>query len=679
MRNYPYAPRCDAQDTLFGVKIEDPYRYLEDRDAPQTRALVKAENEYTQAYFDAQSGYDVHALEMELRRKEKLNVLQDIHEACGARCATRTVEGGLRENVTLDEAFRVTGVLMNDEMMGNRMHVYGGEPCPTHPGIYSFLAVKHGAPRCCVIVYDAQKKQVLAELDDVFGYSWSEDGEAIYYSSAVVDTANNRNVNRVHRFDWRKKELATTYTHEGNAVFIGVEPGPKGGCFFEVKVNYGDTLILHQDASGRVTRLSGGKGYYQYTGEANGRCYFSTDDGAPMGRVVSIRIDQAGQEGALCDAFEVALPERDASLESVAITREGILAVHSRDACSEMALYGFDGALKRPIELPDRFGAVGAPEVMHVSDQGRLFFRFQSFTRKPELLMLDTASWQLTCIDRQEERDTRDVEVSQCFLNARDGQRILVYLVHPKGLVKDGDTPVLMYGYGGYFNVLSPTPENLAGIDIVEWVRKGRIYAHCILRGGGEYGKAWHEAGMKLSKKNAFYDFIDIAEWLIAEGYTRPSRIVANGASNGGLLMAAVTTLRPDLFGTVIASVPHTDMIRFRGDDRGMMYITEYGDPQQDEETLRYMLSYSPYHNIRPGVLYPRLLVQTGENDNNVPPYHGKKFAVRLQHDADEAHPVLLTVLAHGSHNRGVGDEYYRTIAQMQVFIEIGLSEGARE
>ena len=679
MRHYPQAPRCDAADTFFGVRIEDPYRYLEERDAAGMRTLVAEENAYTQAFFDSRTDFDARALEAELRAKPTPHTLQDIHEACGVRCATRTIEGGLRDSVLLDEQFRITGVLMNDAMVDNRMHVYAGIPCPTHPGIFAFTAVKHGAPRCCVLVYDANAKQVIAELDDVFGFSWTDDGEAIYYSSAVVDAEHNRNINRVHRYEWQQKKLVTTYTYEENAVFIGVEPAPEGGCFLLVKVNYGDTLILHQDAAGAVTRLSSGKGYYQYAGEMNGRCYFSTDDGAPMGRVVSIRCDQAGQEGALCDGFEVALPEQDASLESVCLTKDGILAVHSKDACSSMALYAEGGARLREISLPDRFGAVGAPEVMQVSDQGRVFFRFQSFTMKPELLMLDTADWSLTCIDREEERDTGDVEVVQHFLNARDGQRILVYLVQPKGLVKNGDTPVLMYGYGGYFNVLSPMPENLAGIDIVDWVRKGRIYAHCILRGGGEYGTAWHEDGMLLRKKNAFTDFIDIAQWLVDEGYTRPAKIVANGASNGGLLMAAITTMRPDLFGTVIASVPHTDMIRFRNDDRGMMYITEYGDPQENEETLRYMLSYSPYHNVRPGTLYPRLLVQTGENDNNVPPYHGKKFAVRMQHDADERHPVLLTVLAHGSHNRGVGDEYYRNIAQMQTFIEIGLREADEE
>lgn len=679
MRNYPNVPRVDAKDTIFGVTIEDPYRYLEDKKDPQVLDIVARENAYTKAFFDSQSVFHAEELEKQLRAKPVYNAIYGVKEACGRRCANRTLEGGRHDIVSLDENYKVTGVLMNDAMVDNRMHVYNAEPCPTHPGLYAIMAVKHGAPRCCVLVYDEDQKQVLAELDDIFGYSWSEDGESIYYSSAIVDTAHNRNINRVHRYDWQSAQNHTIYTYPDNAVFIGVDPAPKGGCFLGVKVNYGDTLVLYLNTKGEATRLSSGKGYFQYAGEKNGRCYFSTDDCAPMGHVISIPAEDVEKEGALAEGFDIALPQTDASLESVGLTDAGILAVHSRHACSEMALYTFEGEKLRDIAMPCEYGAIALPEVMEVSDEGHIFFRFQSFTMKPVMLALDVKTFEIAVIDREEERDTSDIAVSQCFLDARDGQRILVYLVHKKDLVKDGSTPTLMYGYGGYFNVLSPMPENLAGYDIVEWVRRGRIYAHCILRGGGEYGTAWHEAGMKLTKKNAFFDFIDIAEWLVKEGYTRPAKIVANGASNGGLLMAAITTLRPDLFGTVIASVPHTDMIRFRNDDRGMMYITEYGDPQGDEETLRYMLSYSPYHNIKPGTLYPRILVQTGENDNNVPPYHGKKFAVRLQHDADERHPVLLTVLAHGSHNRGVGDEYYYNIAQMQTFVEIGLAEAENE
>ena len=679
MRNYPNIPRVDAKDVIFGVTIDDPYRYLEDKKDPKVLELVAQENAYTKAFFDNQSVFHAEELEKQLRAKPVHQAIYGVQEACGRRVASRTLEGGRHDIVKLDDNYQVAGVLMNDDMMDNRMHVYNAEPCPTKPGVYAIMGVKHGAPRCCVFVYNEDEHRVVAELDDIFGYSWSEDGESIYYSSAIVDTANNRNINRVHRYDVATETLHTIYTHPDNAVFIGVDPAPNGGCFLGVKVNYGDTLILYLDAQGKATRLSSGKGYFQYAGEKNGRCYFSTDDGAPMGHVVSIAASDVTREGALVDAYTVNLPQTDASLESFGLTDSGILAVHSRHACSEMALYTYAGEKIRDVAMPDTYGAISLPETMDISDEGNIFLRFQSFTMKPVTLKLNVSDLSLTVIDKEEDRDTSDVTVSQCFLPARDGERILVYLVHKKDLVKDGNTPTLMYGYGGYFNIMAPMPENLAGYDIVEWVRKGRIYAQCILRGGGEYGTKWHEAGMKLTKKNAFHDFIDIAEWLVKEGYTRPAKIVANGASNGGLLMAAISTIRPDLFGTVIASVPHTDMIRFRNDDRGMMYITEYGDPQGDEETLRYMLSYSPYHNVKPGTLYPRLLIQTGENDNNVPPYHGKKFAARLQHDADERHPVLLTVLAHGSHNRGVGDEYYYNIAQMQTFVEIGLAEAENE
>ena len=233
-----------------------------------------------------------------------------------------------------------------------------------------------------------------------------------------------------------------------------------------------------------------------------------------------------------------------------------------------------------------------------------------------------------------------------------------------------------MYGYGGYAAASNPwSVDMVTGHNVVEWVRKGRIYVHCILRGGCEYGTAWHEAAMKDRKKNAFYDFIDTARYLVTSGWTRAEKIVATGLSNGGLLMTAITTISPEDFGVVVASVPHTDMLRFREDPRGMMYITEYGDPKGSEDMFRYMLSYSPYHNIRPDTVYPSLYVQTGEMDNNVPPYHGKKFAVRMQREADEAHPVLLQVLAHGSHDRGVGDEYFLNIAQMQTFVEVELAK----
>ena len=390
---------------------------------------------------------------------------------------------------------------------------------------------------------------------------------------------------------------------------------------------------------------------------------------------MALPAEQLTEKLALLTADTI-IPESDALMTTVLPISAGILVLYEQDACSLLRLFGFDGSPVRALPLPDRFGraAFGSTVFASPIQADRLFFTFESFTRQKSLFTLDTHTLAMACL-RGDSSDCSDITVSQEFLPARDGQRILVYLVHRKDLKKDGKTPVLMYGYGGYAVSMPPTAEEVVtGINVAEWVRKGRIYAHCIIRGGLEYGKAWHEAAMAGKKKNAFFDFIDIAQHLVDTGWTRPDRIAASGCSNGGLLMSAVTVMRPDLFGVIIDSVPHTDMLRFRNDDRGMMYITEYGDPLSSKEMFEYIKSYSPYHNIREGTVYPWVYVQTGECDNNVPPYHGKKFGVRLQHAADEIHPVLLTVLPHGSHNRGIGDEYYMNVSRIQAFIELGLN-----
>lgn len=674
MRNYPQVPVCETVDHYFGHAVKDPYRYLENAQAPETLAVVQAENAYTRNFFAEQTSFSAAALEAQLRARPQAEELSNVQEAAGVICAARKLDGGIHDIVRLDAHMNVTGVILNEEMLDHRMHIYSAEPCPSHSGIYAVMGVIHGHPRCCVLVWNAQENCAIAELDGTFGYAWSPDGRYIYYSDAELDAANNRNINHVRRYDWAKDHLETLYTHTENAVFIDVAPGPMGGCFFQVLNTYSDILVLWRDAQGTITRLNGGRGSYAYIGCAENKCLFKTNVSAPMSRVVSISMEQLSVENSLEDCCTVAVPETDALLSAAGVIPGGVLTVHEQDACSQMRLYALNGEVIQDIELPERFGSVKLSDAIHPSDSGRVYFNYECFTRKPSLYALDVHSLNLECL-RGEDVPVSDICVEQRFLNARDGQRILVYIVRPADLAPNGDTPVLMYGYGGYACSMPPWNENMVtGHNIVEWVRKGRIYAHCILRGGLEYGEDWHRAAMFDQKKHAFEDFIDIAEYLVASGWTHPGRIVATGLSNGGLLMTAIATMRPDLFGVVIASVPHTDMLRFRNDDRGMMYITEYGDPLSNEKMFEYMYSYSPYHNIRRGTVYPWMYVQTGEMDNNVPPYHGKKFAVRMQREADEANPVLLQVLATGSHDRGVGDEYYMNIARMQTFVELGLA-----
>ena len=662
---YPTIPQTNVQDTYFGTVLSDPYRYMEERDHPDTIAATAAQNAYTRSFLEADPDYA--SIDDTVRNPDKPDKLLHMAEANGSICASRINAHGQTDIVTLDSQYQVTGVLVNDEMLDNRMHVYYAKPCPTVKGIYAVLAVKHGAPRCTVLVYDAPGQAVLAELDGTFDFSWSGDGKAIYYANVETD-ANQNTVHIVHKHFWQSGQSETLYTYSESCVFIQICE-TRDGCFLLVMKGYDDILALWRAQDGTVTPMNDGRGSCQYTGMQDGLCYFITNRTPPMGALVSVPAEALGTPECLHHAKTVAASD-DCLLTNACILPSCILAFYESNAVSKVRLLDFRGVALHELALPCAYGAISTDGVLALSDTGKLYLDFESFTLPPQTMLFDASTGKLS-LAMGDADIPDDITVEQWFLPARDNQRILVYVTHRKDLVPGPETPAMLYGYGGYNVSLSPSSRNpVTEISVVDWVRKGRIYAHCILRGGGEYGSAWHDAGMKMNKKNAFFDFIDIARRLVKKGWTSPERLIATGASNGGLLVTAAATLAPEAFGCVIASVPHTDMIRFRQDDRGSMYVTEYGDPQADEEMFKYLLSYSPYHNIRQGVRYPAMYLQTGEMDNNVPSYHAKKFAAQMQRSAKPGQPVLLNVLTHGSHNRGVGDEHDLTIAQMRTFIE---------
>ncbi len=672
-RHYPSVPVKPVADTYFGTEVTDPYRYLEARDSAETKAIVQAENEYTKAFFASHPEFDLAEREQKLRAKKPLTDIGSVVEAGGKIAGVHELPGGLNEIVALNDDYSIHHVIANAATLDNRMNIYGVYPCTASEPIYAIFGVLHGHPRCAAILWNDAEKKELACLDDTFGMTWTADGRYILYDEAIVDTAHHRNINIVYRYDWRTGEKKALYQHPGDAVWIDVYEGPDGGIIMASMNTYVDIQVMWQDAQGNVTHLNDGVGTWKYIGMNGNKLYFTTNTNADYCKVVCIEKEQLCQANSLLNSAADVVPEQDCLLTSCSVTSAGLIAAYERDGCSEVNVYSFSGEKLQQLTLPDRYGHLMLNAPVDLVPCDKLYFSFQSFLMESALYQLDASTMAITCITNKPE-PCDDLTVDQCFLPARDGQQIAVYLVHQKNLTPNGDTPTLLYGYGGYASSNTPmATEYVTCYKIAEWARMGRIYAHAIIRGGLEYGKAWHEAAMATNKKNAFTDFIDIAEYLVKQHWTRPEKLIATGMSNGGLLMTAITTMRPDLFGTVIASVPHTDMLRFRNDDRGMMYVTEYGDPLSDEETFRYMYSYSPYHNIKEGTVYPWLYVQTGEMDNNVPPYHGKKFAVRMQACADEKNPVLLTVLAHGSHDRGTGDEYFMNVSQIQAFIELSL------
>ncbi len=668
--NYPKPEKRAFSYECAGRTLNDPFAWMEAND-DATRAFVAAQNEFTTDWF-VQNGDKVAARAALLAKKAEKPSYSDVQECHGRLYASRRSPAGETAAVVLDRDFNELFTLMDDEKAGGAFHVYGVSPCPADEDVAALFVLQNGAARPSVLLLRISSGDVFAALDGMFSFVWAPDGSALYYSDAVADSLAGTSINTVRAYELKTGEIRILYTERDSAVFVTLETAPAGDLFIHVNISYVNTRVLHFDPkTGAVTRMTPDDGHvYHHVGSMGDTHYFFTNNNAPKGKVVALfgTLD-------LGQAQEI-LPEDTRPLEGVMTAGDRMLAVYLNDVASEAELYDGNGARLGDLNLPDRLGALALsaerPPVLPVGAEA-LYLNFESFVCPPSVLRYDLKTGEVTiAYSRRGGAPRTDVAVEKQAITARDGTRILAFLVHKNGLTPNGDTPVLMYGYGGYNVSLNPNyTVFFMGLDVVDWVDKGGMYVHCILRGGSEYGAKWHEAGWRDSKKNAFFDFIDIAKWLVEAGWTKPSRIAINGGSNGGLLVTAAVTQQPEAFGAVVAAVPHTDMIRFCFDDRGPMYITEYGNPRE-EAMFEYMLSYSPYHNIKEGAAYPPIFVQTGEFDNNVPPYHAKKFAAKMQ-ELNRNAPCLLRVLARGSHDLGTGDVFYRTSAEMQLFAERAL------
>ena len=642
--------------------VQDPYLYMQNAKDPQVLSWVAEENAYTDHWFeDKNLGQRIQQLKFQQKKPTYHNLCQ-VGEKLYAVCSGTD---GSSAAVEMKSDFSEQKVLLNREMMGGTMNIYGVSPCPADPKIAAFFALKDKAARMSVVIRDLEQNRTLAELDGTFSYTWSSDG-AYIYSNQSEQRADGTTENSVVRWNRCTGQQEIVYTWPGHSVFLRLAAGPEGSIFVHVCKDYHDVVMIYLNAQGQAARvMQEENSKLDYLGTIGNCHYFLTDYQAPLGRVIGVE-----QNGMEFSPMKEVVPEGSFPLEGAGVAGDRLLVIELQDAACALQLFEKDGTFVRTIELPDEIGSVAFQSAAW--DSKVRYLEFQSFGCPPSILRYDVESEQITPVYSVQDKPSVEVEVQRRFVTARDGQRILAFLVYPKGKQPDQQTPTLMYGYGGYSASQLPWYNNpFVGMDIPDWLEKGGLYVHCILRGGEEYGAKWHEAGCGLNKKNVFYDFIDIAKAVIADGWTTSEHIAICGGSNGGLLTTALLTMEPSMWRCVIASVPHTDMLHFCCDDRGPMYVTEYGDPRE-EEFFEYMKSYSPYHNIHQGVAYPFVYVQTGEQDNNVPPYHGKKFAAALQ-QATTGETVLLRVLPYGSHDRGAGEYFYKTCAEMHLFIEYAL------
>jgi len=340
------------------------------------------------------------------------------------------------------------------------------------------------------------------------------------------------------------------------------------------------------------------------------------------------------------------LPQTEETMEGVSVVNNQFIVEYLKDAHSVVRVFNLDSSFEREVTLPG-LGSVGGFRGKRWDTE--TFYSFTSFTTPGTIYRYDATTGESTVFRQPKvDFDGSAYETKQVFYTSKDGTRVPMFIVHKRGLVLDGMNPTLLYGYGGFNISLSPS----FSVSRVAWLEMGGVYALASLRGGGEYGEDWHQAGTKLNKQNVFDDFIAAAEWLIANKYTSPTKLAIQGGSNGGLLVGACMTQRPDLFGVALPAVGVMDMLRFHKFTIGWAWCSDYGSSDNADE-FKALYAYSPYHNLKPGVKYPSTLITTADHDDRVVPAHSFKFAARLQEYHKGKNPVLIRIETKAGHGAG--------------------------
>jgi prolyl oligopeptidase len=377
---------------------------------------------------------------------------------------------------------------------------------------------------------------------------------------------------------------------------------------------------------------------------SDGTVYLLTDYDAPHSRVLACEVDATEADP---DELREVVPETEATLKDLVLAGDSLVVHRQRDAHSSLAVYDSDGDHRHDVTLPG-YSAIAREELAGHPDAPAFFVRAQSFVQPPWVARGDAETGDLETLNQRDGRSDADVVVDQQFFESADGTEIPAFVVHREDIELDGDTPTVLYGYGGFRLNQTPSYDRFR----MSFLEDGGVYVRANLRGGAEYGEEWHQAGRRENKQNVFDDFYAVAEGLIDRGYTRPQKLAAKGRSNGGLLVGAAITQRPDLFGAASCGVPLLDMLRFHEFLLGESWTIEYGHPDESED-FAFLREYSPYHNVESGVEYPATLFETAAGDTRVHPSHARKMTALLQAQNASDEPILLRTETGTGH--GVG------------------------
>ncbi|WP_456406208.1 prolyl oligopeptidase family serine peptidase [Thiolapillus sp.] len=654
---YPAAKRVTQVDTYHGVKVADPYRWLEDLDSTETRAWVEAQNRLTNAWLEKFPEREAIRKRLtELWNYERYSVP---YKVAGRYFFSRN-DGLQNQSVVYTQRSlkEKPEVLIDPNKLSKDGTVaLKGSAVSPDGKYYAYAIADAGSDWTEWRVRDIDRGK---DLDDHLkwikfsGVSWTADSKGFYYSryDAPKDGDKLKEVNYFpklyfhrlgdaqaqdkliyHRPDHKDWSFNGIATEDGNYLLIEVGRGTEEKSL----LYYQD---LKQPEAGIQPIIETWQASYEYLGNDGPRFWFLSNDQAPRGRIIEIDLDRPQRQH-----WKEMLAQSEDTIETASMVNDSFIVSYLHDAWHKILIQPLNGKAWE-LELPGIGSAGGFYGKQKATET---FYSWTSFNTPARIYHLDLKTGKSTLFKQPEVKfNPEDYVTRQVFYVSKDGTRVPMFITHRRGLQRNGRNPTLLYGYGGFNISLTP----YFSVSNLVWMEMGGVYAVPSLRGGGEYGKEWHEAGIKTRKQNVFDDFIAAAEWLIANDYTSARRLGIYGGSNGGLLVAATLLQRPDLVAAAIPAVGVLDMLRFNKFTIGWAWESDYGSPENEAE-FKALYAYSPYHNIKPGVSYPATLVTTADHDDRVYPAHSFKFTAALQAAQAGPSPILIRIETRAGHGAG--------------------------
>ncbi|CAD5917504.1 prolyl oligopeptidase family serine peptidase [Planktothrix agardhii] len=671
--SYPQTRKSDQVDNYHGVTVTDPYRWLEDLDSEETASWVEAQNAVTFGYLN-----QIPAKET---IKQRLTQLWDYEKygipfKQGNRYFYFKNDGLQNQSIlyVLDSLDAEPEVLLDPNILSDDGTVaLSGISISEDGNLMAYGLSTSGSDWQEWKVRDINTKEDLSDhlkWVKFSGASWIHDHQGFYYSrydqpqeGKPLEEINYFQKLYYHRLGTDQSEDTLIYerpdhkewgfngfvTEDGKYLIISVWKGTESKNL----VFYQDLTQTNAEVIELISEFEASYSFIDYQGDI---FWFTTDLDASRSRVIAIDINTK-------IPTEI-IPEAPETLEGVNILNNQFIADYLKDAHTQMKIFNLDGSFVREIELPG-IGSVGGFGGKRYDAE--TFYSYTSFTAPNTIYRYNLITGEST-IYRQAQVDFNpdDYETQQIFYPSKDGTLIPMFITAKKGVELNGNNPTILYGYGGFNISLTPS----FSISRLVWLEMGGVYAIANLRGGGEYGENWHQAGTKLKKQNVFDDFICAAEWLIEKRYTSAEKLAIMGGSNGGLLVGACMIQRPDLFAAVLPAVGVLDMLRFHKFTIGWAWCSDYGSPENPEE-FQALYAYSPLHNLKPGTAYPATLITTGDHDDRVVPAHSFKFASALQEHHIGENPVLIRIETKAGHGAGKPtDKVIEEIADQFAFLK---------